>query len=191
VVVFAFGGIGLGCVESPCARGVIVADAALCGACSRCAITCSSLHDELPGPALALVTPDASYQEHQFDDPYWMANTCRMCPEVEEDDGQLSEPACVAHCPEGAAQIAEDGHPTYGDTHTRFIDTQLCIGCGQCVANCPRSHPVVTSGKATKCDLCLAEYDSPPCVDACPSTALVFIPFWSDHAPRPFPWEPA
>ncbi len=188
LVVVAGGRLLGGCVESGWARGVIVADPALCGACGRCAITCSALRGWAPGAARARVGPDASYQAHQFADAAWAAATCHMCPEI-DGDGGLAEPACVANCPVGAARIAEPGHAAYGDSRVRYVDTEDCIGCGTCVAVCPHDHPFLFHGTSSKCDLCLGEYDSPPCVEACPSSALVYLEVWSDRPPRPFPWE--
>ena len=177
-----------GCVESGWARGVLVADPALCGACGRCAITCAALRDGAPGVARARVGPDRQYQAHQFEDAAWGAATCHMCPEVDAD-GELTEPACVAHCPAGAARIAEPGHEQYGDTRVRYVDEESCIGCGTCVASCPHDHPFLADGVSHKCDLCLGRFDSPPCADACPSSALRYLVFWSERAPRPLPWE--
>jgi len=177
-----------GCVESGWPRGVLVSDPALCGACGRCAITCSSLREGGPGAARARVGPDRLYQERQFADAAWAAATCHMCPELDRD-GALAEPACVANCPTGAAQIAEPGHPVYGDTRVRHVDPELCIGCGTCVQHCPHDHPFLADGTSHKCDLCLDHFEAPPCVEACPSSALLLLSFWSERAPRPFPWE--
>jgi len=168
--------------------GVILSDQALCGACSRCAITCSSLHTEGPGAAAALVGPDRDYQAHQLSDARWQAATCRMCPEAVEEHRRVS-PACVVACPVGAARIAEPGHPIFGDNRVRYIDAALCIGCGSCVERCPYQHPLLDGAVARKCALCIDRYQSPPCVDACPSMALRYYPEWRDAPERPFPWE--
>lgn len=172
----------------PYAVGAIISDPALCGACSRCTITCSALRGEGPGAARGLVGPDAIYQQMQFQQADWFAATCRMCPEIEED-GRLVSPACVAACPRGAARIAEQDHPLFGDSRVRYIDPELCIGCAACVRACPFDHPIVVGGHVLKCDLCVGKWAFPPCVDACPSAALLYISPWSEDLPRPFPWE--
>jgi Fe-S-cluster-containing dehydrogenase component len=170
------------------AQALILCDPALCAACGLCAITCSSLNAGGPSGSSALVSPDAAYQERLFDNAGWYAATCRMCPEIVED-GQMISPSCVASCPQGAAQIAAEGDAVYGDSRVRFIDPELCIGCGSCVDSCPHGHPLLEEGKARKCDLCLGRWDFPPCVDACPCSALVYVSPWSDEPPRPFDWE--
>ena len=180
-----------GCADSEAAAewGVILSDPALCGACSRCAITCSSLNAEGTGAAHALVGPDPSYQAHQFEDARWQAESCRMCPEVGLPNAPGS-PACVAHCPTGAAQIAAPGHPVYGDSRVRFIDPERCVRCGTCVEECPFDHPLLMrDGPTRKCDLCIGRWSSPPCVAACPSSALRYYPRWRSRISRPFPWQ--
>ncbi len=168
--------------------GVILSDPRLCGACSRCAITCSALNAGGPGVAQALVGPEGPYQQRQFDDGRWYAATCRMCPVIIEDGHQTS-PACVTSCQVGAAQIASGGHPVFGDERVRFIDQDRCIGCGSCAVACPVSHPLLEDGVARKCDLCIGRWGSPPCVDACPSFALRYFPAWCADVPGPFPWQ--
>ncbi|MBW2455519.1 MAG: 4Fe-4S binding protein [Deltaproteobacteria bacterium] len=169
-------------------RGVILSDPRLCGACARCAITCSSLNAGGPGVAQALVGPEPHYQAHQFTDGGWYAATCRMCP-VTNDDGHQVSPACITACEVGAAQIAPPGHPVFGDTQVRFIDQDRCIGCGSCTQACPFSHPLLEAGVARKCELCIGRWGAPPCVEACPSCALLYFADWRDAVPAIFPWQ--
>lgn len=110
-----------------------------------------------------------------------------MCPDIYEGE-TLREPTCVAVCPAGAAQIAPLGHPIYGDSRVRFIDSDRCIGCGKCARHCPHQHPLLTDDGARKCDLCLGRYEVPPCVEACPASALLYLDYYTDQPPRPFPW---
>lgn len=175
--------------RAPQALGLLVCDPALCAACGRCAITCSSLRYGETGAEVALVGPDRSYCAVQLGGWAWVAQGCHMCVERRRD-GQVDEPACVAACPRGAARIAATGHALYGDSLVRYIDAETCIGCGFCLRACPFQHPRVAAGKARKCDLCVGTYGSPPCVDACPSSALRFASPWSEALLRPFPWAP-
>ena len=189
LLVVVAGGYGaLGCENESVAPGwrLILSDPALCGACRRCAITCSSLRAGGPGAARGLADPDRYYQAMVFDSPAWHAATCHMCPEL-YDGETLSEPRCVAVCPSGAAQIAPAGHPVYGDSGVRFIDPDLCIRCGECVRECPWEHPLIEE-HARKCDLCIGRYERPPCVDACPASALIYLDYYRESPPRPFPW---
>jgi Fe-S-cluster-containing dehydrogenase component len=188
LVAAAFVGCGEEDEEEP-PWGVILSDPALCGNCRRCALTCSSLNVGEPSDARALVSPDRHFQEMLFDDPGWFASTCHMCPD-DSDGTARTSPACVANCPKGAAQIACDNHPIYGNSRVRFIDPELCIGCGICVAVCPHSHPLLdpAAGKSHKCDLCIGRQERPPCVDACPASALCYYRVWLPEISRPFPW---
>jgi anaerobic dimethyl sulfoxide reductase subunit B (iron-sulfur subunit) len=188
LLVVAAGPGVVGCEASAPSWRMIVADPALCGGCRRCAITCSSLRFDAPGPARALVDSDRIYQREVFRGPYWHAATCHMCPEIYVD-GAMTEPTCVAVCPTGAAQIAPTGHPLYGDSRIRVIEVDHCIGCGRCVRSCPYEHPLLVDGRSRKCDLCLGRFDEPPCVEACPATALRLIDYYATEPPRPFPWE--
>ncbi|MBI4703661.1 MAG: 4Fe-4S dicluster domain-containing protein [Deltaproteobacteria bacterium] len=188
------GGALPGCAEEP-EGAVILSDPALCGACGRCALTCSALNAGDPGTGGALVGPDPEYQRLQFEQGSWMAATCRMCPQIEGPAG-LESPACVAGCPAGAARIAPRGDHRYGDSRVRFIDPVRCVGCGSCAVACPYSHPLLeragpSGRRARKCDLCLARHDYPPCVEECPASALRYYRSWRERVERPFPWENA
>ncbi len=171
------------------AAGALVSDPALCSGCARCALTCSALNLGGPSGTSALVGPDAALVAAQeAGDIRTGAGGCRQCPEVEGRAG-LVEPLCVASCPTGAARIARGGHPDYGDSRVRYVEASECIGCGSCAASCPHDHPLLHEGRFHKCDWCLGRHEHPPCVDACPSSALVWVPAWTEDPPRPFPWE--
>lgn len=82
------------------------------------------------------------------------------------------DPACVKACPEGAiTKRANDG--------VVVVDQSKCIGCEACLEACPLDIPQFGSdGTMQKCDLCVNEIDYkkelPPCVETCPTHALVF-----------------
>ncbi len=83
-----------------------------------------------------------------------------------------SDPACVKACPTGAHhKRTEDG--------LVVINTDKCIGCGNCAKACPYGAPELDekAHKMTKCDACLNRLEQglqPICVEACPQRALEF-----------------
>lgn len=75
---------------------------------------------------------------------------------------------CVAACPTGAMQQRAD--------RTSFLDEELCIGCWNCVAECPFGACGQGETVAFKCDRnCLDDDGVPACVRACPTGALVYM----------------
>lgn len=83
------------------------------------------------------------------------------------------EPVCVEVCPEGAIKKRdEDG--------VVVVDRDKCIGCETCLEKCPFDVPAFgVDNKMQKCDMCVNEIDfeidSPPCVETCPTKALLFV----------------
>lgn len=79
----------------------------------------------------------------------------------------LSAP-CVEACISGSLTAVE------GRTGVMH-HTETCVGCGSCLLVCP--HGALSydeKGKrVSKCNLCFEE-DTPPCIKACKSGALVF-----------------
>lgn len=75
-------------------------------------------------------------------------------------------------CPTGAHhKRTEDG--------LVVINTDKCIGCGNCAKACPYGAPELDekAHKMTKCDACLNRLEQglqPICVEACPQRALEF-----------------
>lgn len=93
---------------------------------------------------------------------YYLSIACNHC----------SDPACVKACPTGAHhKRTEDG--------LVVINTDKCIGCGNCAKACPYGAPELDekAHKMTKCDACLNRLEQglqPICVEACPQRALEF-----------------
>lgn len=76
---------------------------------------------------------------------------------------QCEEHPCVASCPVGAIQFAEEGCPRVS------VLEAVCVGCGSCAEVCPHRGVVIFRGKAMMCDLCSG---NPACVQMCYSGAL-------------------
>ena len=83
-----------------------------------------------------------------------------------------SDPGCLKACPAPGAIVQ------YSNGIVDFI-SENCIGCGYCVKGCPFNIPRISTAdnKAYKCTLCsdrVAVGQTPACVKACPTQALVF-----------------
>jgi anaerobic dimethyl sulfoxide reductase subunit B (iron-sulfur subunit) len=131
-----------------------------CTGCRACQVACQDRNNLPVGYALRKVS---SYCQGTYPDAmgYHYSASCNHC----------EHPACVAACPSGACQKADDG--------TVFRDADVCIGCGMCVLSCPYGHPqlVREQGISFKCDSCKAFRDhgmNPVCVDACQMRAIDF-----------------
>ncbi|BBO72665.1 hypothetical protein DSCW_00820 [Desulfosarcina widdelii] len=81
---------------------------------------------------------------------------------------QCDPAPCIEICPVDAFDMNEQ-------LHISIVDQENCIGCEQCINECP--YDVMTlcreneEAKALKCDLCGGE---PRCVLYCPVGALVY-----------------
>ncbi len=92
--------------------------------------------------------------------PYSFSASCNHC----------ATPACMAVCPTGSIQRADDG--------TVIIDSSTCIGDGLCADACPYAIPqLLPDSTYGKCDGCYAIRQAggqPACVSSCPDRALDF-----------------
>ena len=131
-----------------------------CLGCRACQVACKDRFDLEIGVFFRRVR---SFETGTYPNAtlYHYSSACNHC----------ETPACVANCPTGSMQKADDG--------TVIYDESLCIGCDTCITECPYGVPVILADKGVvgKCDSCKAFRDAglnPVCVDACPVRALDF-----------------
>lgn len=147
------------------ARSLLVIDQDSCVRCGHCAWSCSQVHGESrlvrrgDHMTVALRTGPDAVKARTLS----MPNTCQHCRNA----------ACMVDCPTGAI-----GRDLRGEV---FIREELCTGCGSCSKACPWDNismapsPTDASAEvAVKCDLCRG-YESPACVEACPTEAILRI----------------
>lgn len=156
---------------------------AACSGCRACQVACKDRNDLPVGIFYRHVT---SYQTGTFPNGaiYHHSATCNHC----------EMPACVANCPTGAMQKADDGTVVHNDSD--------CIGCETCARSCPYEVPTLFEDKGIvgKCDSCKAFRDAgqnPVCVDACCMRALDFGDLdelsakYGDNLVRDMPYLPS
>jgi CRP-like cAMP-binding protein/flavoprotein len=136
------------------ANSLLVIDLEKCTRCDQCVKACSDAHDGVT----RLVREGLRF------DKYLVPTSCRHC----------RDPLCMIGCPVGAIRRRNSLETVIED---------WCVGCGLCARNCPYGNitmhdlpetgvqkAVVTTRKATACDLC-ADLPEPSCVYACPHDA--------------------
>jgi CRP-like cAMP-binding protein/thioredoxin reductase/Fe-S-cluster-containing hydrogenase component 2 len=151
------------------AENVLLIDSDLCIACDNCEAACAATHK---GHSRLDRKGGKSFASIQI------PISCRHC----------ENPLCMLDCPPDALTRLPDGEVIIRDT---------CIGCGNCVANCPYGvihivHDTVRKGipllswlgigeveegpaKAAKCDMCYSLDGGPACVRACPTGAAMRV----------------
>ena len=147
------------------ASNLLIIDSDLCVACNNCETACAATHDG---------TSRLNRQEGKFYDAIQIPISCRHC----------ENPLCMLDCPPDALTRNPDGEVIIRDS---------CIGCGNCVHNCPYGVPKLIHiakpgpfnfwewiglkkkaegpARAAKCDLCSNLPAGPACVRACPTGA--------------------
>jgi formate dehydrogenase beta subunit len=156
-----------------------VIDLSRCTACRGCQVACKQWN-ELP----ASKTKNwGSYQNPEGLE--WNTWTLIRFQEYVDQKGTLkwlfrkdgcmhcTDAACMKVCPSGALYRTDFG--------TVGVNSQLCIGCKECVSACPFDIPRYDgkTDKIYKCDLCesrLAAGTPPACVLSCPTGALQIGP---------------
>lgn len=131
-----------------------------CTGCHTCEIACATQHSasqDLFGASTELPRPRKRLYVEQADDRP-VPVLCRHCEDA----------SCVRAC--RTAALTQD-------TLTRIVshDRTKCIGCWMCTMVCPYGvlGRAVEERVAVKCDRCPG-LDTPACVTACPTRALVF-----------------
>ncbi len=135
-------------------------DATACVGCRCCEVACNEQNNN---PADVKWRRVGEMEGGVFPDVLQMFNSmsCNHCV----------DPACMLGCPtESYIKIEETGIVVHED------DT--CIGCQYCTWNCPYGVPTYHEERhiVTKCHMCherLDEGQSPACVQACPSGAIM------------------
>jgi Fe-S-cluster-containing dehydrogenase component/CRP-like cAMP-binding protein/thioredoxin reductase len=149
------------------ATSVLVIDEDLCVGCDQCEKACAATHDGVS--RLDRSAGPSLFSLH-------LPTSCRHC----------EHPHCMQDCPPNAIHRLPDGEVSIADT---------CIGCGNCVENCPygviqlaqvapkasllsrigRRPQKEVAKTAVKCDSCASLKGGPACVRACPTGAAIRI----------------
>ena len=151
------------------AENVLLIDSDLCVACDNCEAACAATHG---GHSRLDRRGGKSFASIQ------LPISCRHC----------ENPLCMLDCPPDALTRLHNGEVIIKDS---------CIGCGNCVSNCPYGvihivHDHVRKGnpllawlgfgeieegpaKAAKCDQCHSLPGGPACVRACPTGAAMRV----------------
>lgn len=150
------------------ASNVLVIDSDLCIACDNCESACAGTHKGYSR---------LDRKGGKFFAAVQVPISCRHC----------ENPLCMTDCPPDALTRLPDGEVVIRDN---------CIGCGNCVTNCPYGviqlvyDKTASSGfslrgmlglkkkekgpaKAAKCDMCSGLEGGPACVRACPTGAAI------------------
>jgi Fe-S-cluster-containing dehydrogenase component len=99
-------------------KWVMVIDLAKCDGCRECTKGCNAMHFVPPMQEWIKVY---AILDNPVTGPYWLPRPCMQC----------DNPPCVRGCPVGATFKRTDG--------AVLMDQDRCIGCRNCIAQCPYS----------------------------------------------------
>lgn len=150
------------------ARKSFLFDQDFCIGCKACEIACQVYHHQEPEitwrKVSSFVVKDQRNQvveKKGNERDIFVSSSCNHC----------EDPACLKACPVQAFSIRKDGIVE--------INRDLCIGCGNCVEECPYGAISIGSeDKAQKCNMCAERQDrgeEPACVRACPIGVLQIV----------------
>jgi len=131
--------------------GFLVIDLHKCTGCRNCELACSATHTQSFNPRRSRIQILKDETINLL-----VPMVCLQC-EV---------PLCEQACPTGAISYNEKG--------TLFVDSEVCIGCENCVTACTYGGIEIDPAtlKAIKCDLCRG---SPACIKACEYGAISLV----------------
>ena len=138
-------------------------DATACVGCHCCEVACNEQNANLDDIKWRRV---GEMEAGTFPDTLTLFNSmsCNHC----------IEPSCLIGCPSESYIKLDNG--------IVWHDDESCIGCQYCTWNCPYEVPVFNPdrGIVTKCHMCADKLklgQTPACVQACPSNAIMIEKF--------------
>jgi len=137
--------------ESRLLKSILVIDLNKCTGCRNCELACSARHTNSFNPRRSRIQVLKKEDQNMV-----LPMVCLHC-EV---------PLCEQACPNGALVYNEKG--------TLYVNSEVCIGCGNCVTACTYGGIEIdpVTRKAIKCDLC---WGDPACVKACDYGAISMV----------------
>lgn len=153
-------------------------DVTTCIGCKACQVACNEWND---------LRADVGQNVGIYDNPLDLGAetwTLMRFTEHETETGKLEwlirkdgcmhceDPGCLKACPIPGAIVQ------YANGIVDF-QSDLCVGCGYCIAGCPFDVPRISEkdNKAYKCTLCsdrVAVGQAPACAKTCPTGAISF-----------------
>ncbi|NLJ62114.1 MAG: formate dehydrogenase subunit beta [Alcaligenaceae bacterium] len=153
-------------------------DVTTCIGCKACQVACNEWND---------LRADVGQNVGIYDNPLDLGAetwTLMRFTEYETETGKLEwlirkdgcmhceDPGCLKACPIPGAIVQ------YANGIVDF-QSDLCVGCGYCIAGCPFDVPRISEkdNKAYKCTLCsdrVAVGQAPACAKTCPTGAISF-----------------
>ena len=131
-----------------------------CSSCSRCLMACATYHSGAVAPQLSAI----KWMENDFLTGFRFRKPlfCNQC----------DFPHCYYACRVEGAMGVDSA------TGARYIDSEKCTGCWECIDQCPQDIRRVGKDEAAKvavkCDLCRGREGGPTCVEVCDRGAITF-----------------